>query len=97
MKPIHTISICLLSGLIGGCSQDARSNFLSDYDPIGDAIDNSLEKSRRKSSENYYKNKGANKKEASRMAFEDEVWAGGASEHTPLERHKWENPDYPAR
>jgi hypothetical protein len=97
MKLIPTFCTCLIFALIAGCSQQARSTFLSNYDPIGDAIDNSLEKSRQKSRQDYYRDKGANKKEASRMAFEDKVWAGGASEYTPLERYKWENPDYPER
>lgn len=93
MKPIHIICVCLLSGMFAGCSQEARRNFLKNYDPIGDAID----KSKKKRRVDFYKDRGASDKKARRLAFEDEVWADGGSEHTALDRHNWANPDYPER
>lgn len=97
MKTIYNISACLILGLLVGCSDDARSHFWNNYDPIGDAIDNSREKSRKKRRVDYYKDRGASNKEAERMAFEDKVWAGGASEYTQQEWDEMKNPHYPGQ
>ena len=82
MKQINIISICLLLGLIAGCSQQSRSDFLRDFainEPLG--LPTSKEKRERRKKEektekeiNLYKIRGYSDKDARRMATTSVFW-----------------------
>lgn len=96
MHNITFVVVTICTGLFAACTQEAREKFWDNYDPIGDAIDNSLEKSHKKRKIKSYESRGATREKAERMAFEDEIWGNAPRHSTPLERHNWRNPSYPS-